>query len=84
MRGIVGGEADRNPVAGNDANSKAPHSARQLCCHFLSGFKCDLIAAAAQYLVDTAGGLNEVVSRQVALSLMLMGFGEDPSGSKPF
>ena len=65
MGGIVGRETDRDAISGNHANAKASHPAGQLCSYFLPGLEGDLIAAAAQYLVDTAGGLDEVVSRQM-------------------
>lgn len=64
--GIVRGQSDRHAIARNHPNAKAPHSTGQLSRDLLTGLQRNLVATPAQNLVDTAGCLNEIVSRQLA------------------
>ncbi len=64
MSGIVRRKADGHAVTWDHTDAKSAHSTGQLSRDLLPGLKSNLITTAAQNLVDTAGGLNKIVSRQ--------------------
>ena len=64
MSGIVRRKADGHTVTWDHTDAKSTHPAGQLSRDLLPGLKSNLITTAAQNLVDTAGGLNKIVSRQ--------------------
>jgi len=64
MSGIVRRKPDCHAVPWDHTDTKSTHPTGQLSRDLLPGLKSNLITAAAQNLVDTAGGLNKIVSRQ--------------------
>ncbi len=64
MGRVVGRDANLNTISGNHPNAKAPHSTRELRGHRLATLEGDLVAAAAENLVDGSGRLNQVVACQ--------------------
>jgi len=64
MAGIVRREAYGDPVARNHPDAKTAHSARELRGDDLARFQRDLIATAAEDLVDGSRRLNQIVPGQ--------------------
>jgi hypothetical protein len=62
---VVRREADLHAIAGDHADAEAPHPAGQLGRHGLAAVERDLVAAAAENLLDRAGRLDQIVSRQM-------------------
>src|SRR5262245_36637002 len=64
VRRIVGREPDLHAVARNHADPEPPHAARELCSDGLPRLERDLIATAAEDLLDGSVRLNEIFARQ--------------------
>ena len=62
VRRVIGGQAHRNSIPRNHANTKAPHAPGKLGGHALARLQGNLIATPAEDLVDAAGRLDQVVS----------------------
>jgi len=67
VRGVVGRNADLDPVSGNHPDPEAPHPARKLGRHGLTRLQDDLVAPAAENLLDGSGGLKPEPALTVAL-----------------
>ena len=64
VRGIVRGETDLDAVARNHANAEAAHAPGELGRDGLPGVELDLIAPAAEDLLDGAGRLDQIFASQ--------------------
>src|SRR6188474_3425364 len=64
VRGIVGREADLDAIARNHADPEPAHAPGQLRRHGLSRLERDLIAPAAEDLLDGSVRLDEIFSGQ--------------------
>jgi len=65
--GIVGRYANLDPIPGDHANPKSAHATRELRGHELAALEGNLVATAAENLVDGSGRLYQVVTCQTGL-----------------
>ena len=70
MSRVVGRKTNRDPVARNHTDPKSTHSTRKLRGHDLTRVEGDLVSPSSQDLVDFPRGLDQIISRQCACSVL--------------
>ena len=69
--GIVRGDANSDPVSGDDLDAEPPHPAAQLCEHLMTRVTLDAVQAPAVYGHHGALDIDQVVLAQVSESFPL-------------